>query len=141
MKNNKGFTLVELLAVITIVAIISVLGIYGYTAYIGYTKGKAYDTLAKSAANAAAEYRMDYPDTDTVTLETLTEEQYLEYPTDPSSKGTACTGKVDITLIPSEDDGLDEEEYEVTICCINYSYKYNFPIGSKEKSENSCPIE
>lgn len=137
--NNKGFSLVELLAVIVIISTLAILGVVGYTRYIDYTKQKAYDTMAKSAANATAEYTMDFIGVDSVTLADLTELEYLEFPTDPSRKGTACKGKVDITY-NENDEGLDTEDYTVYICCANYTYKYEFPGGSKTKID-TCPVE
>ena len=137
--NNKGFSLVELLAVIVIISTLAILGVVGYTRYIDYTKQKAYDTMAKSAANATAEYTMDFIGVDSVTLADLTELEYLEFPTDPSKKGTACKGKVDITY-NENDEGLDTEDYTVYICCANYTYKYEFPGGSKTKID-TCPVE
>jgi prepilin-type N-terminal cleavage/methylation domain-containing protein len=138
--NNKGFSLVELLAVITIISVIAILGVVGYTRYIDYTRHKAYDTMAKSAANAAAEYNMDYIGSETVTLAELTEGEYLEFPTDPSKKGTACTGTVE-TIYVENNEGLDEERYEVSLHCVNYEYKYCFPGGKKVALDGTCPTE
>ena len=129
--NNKGFTLIEILAAIVILAILTIASIVGYTKYIDYSRKKAYDTMARSAAEAASEYNMDYVGIDSVTLNELYQEQYLEYPADPLNNSRMCTGKVDITHI-SNYDGLDTEEYDVTICCANFSYIYHFPGGSKE---------
>ena len=128
--NNKGFTLVEILSTIVILAILSIISVVAYTRYIDYTKKKAYDTMAISASNAASEYSMDYLGIESVTLNELYEGQYLEYPADPSNSSKMCTGKVDITHVANYD-GLDTEEYDVTICCSNYSYIYHFPGGSK----------
>ena len=140
MKNNKGYTLIEILAVITIISVIAILGVTGYSRYIDYTKIKAYDTMAKSASNAASEYVMDNIGIESVTFEDLTEYEYLEYPQDPSEKRKACKGKVDITYISGSDDELDTEEYTVYVCCANYTYKYEFPGGQKYKLAR-CPVE
>ena len=134
--NNKGFSLVELLAVVTIISIIAIIGVVAYTKNIDYTRKKAYDTMAKSAANAAAEYTMDNLGVTSVTLAELTAEQYLEFPTDPASKGKACTGKVVITYVTNTN-ALDTEEYDVTICCSTYKAKYHFPGGTKTTA--TCP--
>ena len=128
--NNKGFTLIEILAAVVIVAILSIVSVVGYSKYIDYSRKKAYDTMAKSASEAASEYSMDYIGITSVTLKELYQEQYLEYPTDPLNNSKMCTGKVDITHIANYD-GLDTEEYDVTICCSNFSYIYHFPGGSK----------
>ena len=132
MKNNKGFTLVEILASVTILGIISVISIVAYSSYLKTTRQKAYDAMAKSASSAAGEYIMDYVGTESVTLQELVEGQYLEPPMDPSNKDAQCTGKVDITYV-SNAIGLDEETFDVTICCALNNYKYHFPGGTKTK--------
>ena len=141
MKNNKGFTLIEILATVVIIGIISVASVVGYSQYLKSSRQKAYDLMAKSAANAAAEYSMDYMGTSRVTFDELTKGDYLEYPYDPSDKSKACTGEVLINKLADGIDHLSEETYYVTVCCANYSYKYFFPDATKEKAdENECPI-
>lgn len=132
MKNNKGFTLVELLATVLILGILSVAALIAYTSYLTSTRNKAYDTMARSAANAASEYGMDYYGVDSVTFKELYEGQYLEYPQDPSSSGKMCTGKVYIYRNENID-AIETEEYDVIVCCANFSYKYHFPGGKKTK--------
>ena len=132
MKNNKGFTLVELLATVLILGILSVAALIAYTSYLTSTRNKAYDTMARSAANAASEYGMDYYGVDSVTFKELYEDQYLEYPQDPSSSGKMCTGKVYIHRNENID-AIETEEYDVIVCCANFSYKYHFPGGKKTK--------
>lgn len=143
MKNNKGFTLVELLATVLILGILSVAALIAYTSYLTSTRNKAYDTMARSAANAASEYGMDYYGVDSVTFKELYEGQYLEYPQDPSSSGKMCTGKVYIYRNENID-AIETEEYDVIVCCANFSYKYHFPGGKKTKVKTvskTKPIE
>lgn len=143
MKNNKGFTLVELLATVLILGILSVAALIAYTSYLTSTRNKAYDTMARSAANAASEYGMDYYGVDSVTFKELYEDQYLEYPQDPSSSGKMCTGKVYIHRNENID-AIETEEYDVIVCCANFSYKYHFPGGKKTKVKTvskTKPIE
>ncbi len=132
MKNNKGFTLIEIIASVTILGIISVISIVAYSNYLKQTKQKSYNTMAKSAASAAGEYVMDNMGVESVTLEELVEKQYLEPPMDPENKDEKCTGKVDITYVHNVT-GLEEETYDVTICCALYTYQYHFPGGTKTK--------
>ena len=133
MRNNKGFTLVELLATIVIVSIIAITGVVAYTSYIQNTRNKAYDMMAQSAANAASEYAIDYPGIESVTFKELTEEEYLEYPADPANSSRMCLGRVDITNITTEVNILEVAEYDVVVCCSNFNYKYHFPGGKKTK--------
>lgn len=133
MRNNKGFTLVELLSTIVIVSIIAITGVVAYTSYIQNTRNKAYDMMAQSAANAASEYAIDYPGIESVTFKELTEEEYLEYPADPANSSRMCLGRVDITNITTEVNILEVAEYDVVVCCSNFNYKYHFPGGKKTK--------
>lgn len=132
MKNNKGFTLVELLGTIVIIAIIAVIGLYAYTRYLDNAKTQAYDTLAKSAANAAGEYAMDHMESNSVSIEELVEGEYLENNFDPAAQSQVCGGRVDIQHYKNYD-GIDTEEYDVTLCCSGYQYKYHF--GKRETKE------
>ena len=132
MKNNKGFSLVELLAVVVVLGILAMIGTMAYTSYIESSRLKAYDTLARSASEAAAEYTLDHFNIESITLEELVEFNLLENANDPANKGHQCAGKVAITH-KSNDIGLDTEEYDVTLCCKNYSRKYHFPGGKKQE--------
>lgn len=136
--NKKGFTLVEILATIVILGILSVAAILAYSKYIEKSKNDAYDTLAKSAADAAAEYNMVHFGTTTITLKELVENEYLKNVNDPSTQGKKCSGWVDIRHNVN-DDGLETEEYDVTICCANYERIYHFPSG--EIGIVTCPEE
>ena len=131
MKNNKGFTLVEILAVVVILSIIAVTAVVAYNKYLNDTRNKDYDFMAKSAAHAASEYAMDHIGIRKVTFKELYEGEYLEYPQDPLDKGRMCNGTVEIKNTENYD-GLDTEKYDVTVCCANFSYKYHFPGGSKQ---------
>ena len=67
--NNKGFTMVELMAAIAILGILTVAAITAVTQYVAYATKKGYDTLAKSASNAAEDYIMDYPNRNVISYE------------------------------------------------------------------------
>ena len=131
MNNNKGFSLIELLGVVIVLGIISIIAVVAYSRYIESTRQNAYDTMAKSAADAASEYEMDHIGVTEVTFEELVEGDYLEYPYDPKDKGKQCTGKVEITEEEKEN-GLNVDKYDVTVCCATYNYVYHFPEGKKQ---------
>lgn len=133
--NNKGFSLVELLAVITILGILAGGAIVAYSKYKAKAKVQAYDTLAKSSMQAMEEYMMDHPNTtDPVTINTLYYEQYLERPTDASSSENECVGNVTAEHVPAPitDKKLDTYKYTINICCANYEYQYEYTPGNDE---------
>lgn len=59
MKNNKGFTIVEILAVITIIALIMLIAVPSVTNVIYKGKVRAYNTIISSVEAAAAAYALE----------------------------------------------------------------------------------
>lgn len=134
--NNKGFSLVEILAAIAILAILMSIAMTAYNTYKKKAKSQAYDTMAKSAKDAAENYLMDNPTTKRITFEKLWEEQYLDTITDPGKQSENCRGKVIIEKIESGDNKLlDTNNYTVNVCCKKYNYTYSFPGGAKYEDD------
>ena len=122
--NDKGFSLVELLAVIAILGILSGIGITAVTRYQEKSKSQAFDTLIKSAKEAAEQYAMDHPSATSVNFDTLVSEGYLENAIDPRNTNSTCSGTVRIN---DDDEGvaskLKANGYTVDICCGSYMYQ------------------
>ena len=59
MKNRRGFTLIELVAVIIILGVLLVIAIPTVSQYIKGTRGTAYDSHETSMAEAARAYTID----------------------------------------------------------------------------------
>lgn len=138
MKNEKGFTLVELLAAMAILGILSGLAIQAYTKYRLQTIKFAYDTLAESSSDAATNYELEHMGTTEVTLQELYDGGYLENIKDPGKKDNKCSGRVKINKVKSQkSNDLDYNYYEVSICCKNYNYTYTFP-GKKKVEDEFC---
>lgn len=79
MKNEKGLTLVELLAVVVILAIIAAIAIPAIGNIIDNSRAKALVSDAINVMNAANIYFTDTGKTTTaVTVKTLVDEDYLE---------------------------------------------------------------
>ena len=60
MKNNKGFTMVELLGVMVILAILSGVAIGAVYIYREKAEQQSYDTMAQSAVRSTENYLMDH---------------------------------------------------------------------------------
>ena len=126
MKNKKGFSLVELLAVIAILGILFGLGVAAYDRYTTKAYEESMDILAKSSISAAESYLADYPGETEVNLDTLVKYNYLENNKDPRDKTSPCSGTVRITPEVTDDpDAIDNYIYAVDICCISGNYRYD----------------
>lgn len=142
--NKKGFSLVELLAAIVILAIMITLATVAYSRYRQHAKQQGYDTLAKTASEAAAQYVMDNPEKVIwdVSFEMLYEGEYMSSLSDPGIKNKQCKGDVVLRTMKEETIGsLDTNEYTVHICCKNYNYTYVFPGGSKAKTKECAMLQ
>ncbi|UED81538.1 prepilin-type N-terminal cleavage/methylation domain-containing protein [Lysinibacillus sp. CD3-6] len=81
LKNQKGLTLIELLAVIVILAIVAAIAIPAIGSIIDNSRGKALKSDVVNVMNAANIYFTDNPADDkkpSVDLETLKKDGYLE---------------------------------------------------------------
>lgn len=142
--NKKGFSLVELLAAIVILAIMITLATVAYSRYRQHAKQQGYDTLAKTASEAAAQYVMDNPEKVIwdVSFEMLYEGEYMSSLSDPGIKNKQCKGDVVLRTMREENAGtLDTNEYTVHVCCKNYNYTYVFPGGSKIKTKECAMLQ
>lgn len=138
--NNKGFSLVELLATMVILGIILAAGIAQYRKYTRDATIQSYDVLAESASQAAENYIMDHGNNiDSINLDELVEDGYLENMDDAAVEDGNCTGTVNIINNPGELEGqIDYNDFTVSLCCKNYNYTYAFPGGSKVEDKTGC---
>ena len=131
--NNKGFTFIEILAVIVLIGILSSIAIIGVSRYRENAKNKDYEALAKSSYSAMEEYMMKNPYKKDASLETLENGSFLSNRKDPATKTTDCTGSVEVVKIKTGTNGeMDENNYIVYLCCTNYKKKYTYPEGKVE---------
>ena len=93
--NNKGFTFVEILAVILIISLLTGISLAAFSRYKENAIKSDFEALARSSYHAMKEHMMDHPYDDTATLETLEEENLLSNRKDPGSKED-CTGTVEV---------------------------------------------
>lgn len=127
--NRKGFTLVEMLAVIAIMGILSGIAIMGVSKYLSDSKDKAYKSIIKSAYSASTNYILDNNisissgDSENISFDTLIEKGYMETPVDPNNRDTSCTGNVKVENNSSDDSDIDSYKYEVNLNCSGSDYQ------------------
>lgn len=142
--NNRGFSLVELLAVITIMGILSGVGVTAYSKYREKANRQAYQIMSDNAATAAEEYFMDYKYENSVTFKLLVDRGYYETPLNPVIKGATCYGTVvridSATPVPSGN--IEIPHFQVMVNCKKnlegtdvssngFTSCYNYPEKTK----------
>ena len=116
-SNNKGFSMVELLAVLTIIGILSGVAVAGYTRYRERATNDNYRMMSDNAAIAAEEYFMKNRYESSVTFQKLVDEGYFERPVNPKNKEKTCYGIV-TNLTPATTSGsISVPKYKVEIDC------------------------
>lgn len=131
--NKKGFTLVELLAVIIILGVISTVAVFSYNGIIQKSRNDAYKDDEKSLKTAAEsliahceatfsnkDYCVDIPlynEEVTITLDNLVESKFINKIVDPANSGSYCTGYVKVKNVSSDPLKL---EYKTCLQCKDY---------------------
>ena len=128
MKNNKGFSLIEILGVIVILGILLTLSLTAYTRYQRKATQKAYDILRESASYAAENYFMDHRFETEVEIQKLVDEDYLENNIDPFDDTKRCGGEVKKFSNTAESgDALSVETYKVALRCEKHESCQIYP--------------
>lgn len=126
--NNKGFSLIEILATMVILGILITLGLATYTSYQKKAVEKSYVSLRKNASHAAENYFMDHQFATEVTIEELVAQNYLENNRDPIDDNKECMGTVKKLTSTAESNGvLALDTYKVALTCTRHESCEVFP--------------
>lgn len=122
--NKKGFTLVELLAVITIMGIIMSVAVGAVFIHLQNSREQAMEIIASSSYDGAVMYMMDNNmmlntnETATIRIKQLYEDGRIERPADPYNTKTECDGEVVVTnKTTNSTTGLEDYRYTITVNC------------------------
>lgn len=127
--NNKGFSLVELLAVLAIMAILAGIGIAAYNRYVGRARGDSYKNLGKSVIKAAQQYAMDHPGiSGEIDPEVLKSDDYINNIDCPGNEGKPVNMVVTVSK-EKEAGKLAKSHISTTIQCPNNSFTYDEELG------------
>ena len=132
MKNKRGFTLIELIAVIIILGVLLVIAIPTITKYTSGARESTYKSHEVSMAEAARAYTIDClnsnengctvpreKETINVYLDKLIEEEYISKLQDPKNQGTFCSSEKSFVKVKKT--GKSNFEYETCLFCGGYS--------------------
>ena len=131
-KNNKGFTLIEILAAVVILGIISTIAVPAVYKYVTKTKDFSYENMYKTVYDAVKNYRIDTNDVSAngITAPTYTkadinnfvELNYLDPLIDPADRSKKCSAEVYVFVCNNEDKTvLEDHSYSVQLTCSAYS--------------------
>jgi prepilin-type N-terminal cleavage/methylation domain-containing protein len=109
-KNNRGFTLMELIMVITMVGVLASIAIPSYLSYIQKARSAQCHVDRGEVQNIIIQYYNDHSDTELQSLQQLVDEGYLH-------SGSNCPLGGEYVLIPGERVGT---EYPVVACSMHY---------------------
>lgn len=131
-KNNKGFTLIEILAAIVILGIISAIAVPAVYKYVTKTKDFSYENMYKTVYDAVKNYRIDTND-DSVKgdkvptytkndINEFVELNYLDSLIDPADRSKKCSAEVYVfDCLDDDKTVLRDHVYSVQLTCSAHS--------------------
>ena len=122
MKNKKGLTIIELLAVITLLGVLAIIAVPAVTKYLDYAEDKVYSEYEEIIRTSAENYLLENSFKRHLELSELISLQYLDILVDPEETGESCDGFVEI----EENSKASNLSYNYKVClrCKNYDSEF-----------------
>lgn len=135
--NKKGFTMVELLAVIVILGILGTIGVVATNKYLVQSREKSYrilsQTIYEAYENCSIQGKCSLPSAgntiDNYDIKNLLNMGYLEDLKNPNSSQADCTGTITVTAGTN----FTSKDY------IKYTYKVNLNCNGIKKVDYTWP--
>jgi len=132
IKENKGFTLIELMLVVTIAGVLASIATPGYLNYIQRARATQCHVDRGEAQNIIIQYYQTHPDTELTSLQQLIDGGYLR-------SGFNCPLGGEYVLIPAKNVG---SQYPVVACSLHYVPKLisePTPVPTPEPTPTPVP--
>lgn len=110
MKKNKGFTLIEVLAVLVILSLLITFSVVSVNKIKKKQEVANRINVIRSILTAARAYEADYPNENEVEIQTLLDENYVDFDQDKYAEFTTTTVKWD-----SYDSDKQKREFYVAL--------------------------
>ena len=149
MKNQKGFTLIELVAVIVVLGVLLIIAIPTISNYIKEARDVSYDSHEKALVEAARSYTIDCinknekdctvphdNETINVYVDRLIEEEYIGKLQDPKNQSAYCSP--DKSFVKVTKDETSNYVYESCLFCSGY--KTDNPICVRYEGDSDFPV-
>ena len=153
MLNKKGFTLVELLAVVAILGILSGFAIMAVTSYKEKTRRKLYENYEKQMKDSTVNYINAHPDlvpaaggNINILTDDLISSSFLDPMNDPLDSTLKCSGYIKVKNISNissnnsydPSSGYDENGNIINSNTTNIDLTYKVCLQCKQYNSKTC---
>lgn len=150
--NKKGFTMLELLAVIIILGIVMTLAYMGVSKYLDQARDATYEDFENNITSGVTNYLIDHTgyipaegESLVVDVEKLVCEGYVENLQDPSETSKTCNLKSYAIVKRNSDTGYNMDiDYKACLVCDGYKSPAcsNSISGIKRlKAASNCEVD
>lgn len=122
--NKRGYTMIELLAVIAIIGLLFTIGIATYTWIIERANNTVYESYVDGMHEAAITYIMENGQTNKITLSELLASKKIDYINNPKNNNDKCENSY-INVTRGDVNGVISYEYKVCLICNDYNNEAN----------------
>ena len=136
MRNNKGFSLVELLAIIVVLGILITIASFTYQSILNNSKKEVYKKYEITMENAAMMFviKNGVPNGSKVTMSDLVNNQYLDKFVDPKDSKDCPDSYV--TVIANSN--YSDISYNACLICNSYKTKNCVEPPKRDESKPDC---
>ena len=136
MKNNKGFSLVELLAVIVVLGILITVATFTYQSILNNSKNKVYKEYEITMQDAAMMFviKNGVPSGSKITMSDLVSNQYLDKFVDPED-AKDCPDSY-VTVIANSN--YSDISYNACLICNSYKTENCVEPPKRDESKPDC---